>query len=121
MSYCAVIEQLRSKFQVLCLIDLSDHTDVKVETLYGALEPFKDPVFSSDERLVVIVDKSLPQMFDDEPPEALTKLQNLLRYLNVPHEHIVVVTNNPQVPEYLIYLKDKYYPQELMPMSCVTI
>jgi len=116
MSYHDAIKSLQTKYHIVDTINLSDHDDHKIETLVGVLTPYQDPVFAPNELIVFIVDRTLKRSFESEPPDILTKLQQRLRYFNIPHEHLMVVSNIDNIAELLAYLKNKYYYQQLSPI-----
>ena len=121
MTYTSTLLDLKKKIRIIEVIDLSDHDDPKKETLYQVLQKHRSPVFKPHERLVVIVDNSLTHTFESEPPDILPKLHIYAEYFDIPHEHILVLSNINKISQQLRYLKNKYSSKELVPMPFIFV
>ena len=120
MSYNEELEKLRSQYCILDCFDLSDYEGPQ-KKLFGALAAYRDPVFKDNERLVFIADRSLTTTFENYPPDILVELQQHIHYYNIPHFFLVMLTNIDNIAEYNIYLQQKYYKQETIPIPHINV
>jgi hypothetical protein len=118
MSYDNAINELRSKFELLDIIDLSSYDK---NLLRSALRKYNNFEFSPEQRLVFIADSKLTRSFNDLPPDILVRLQQDIQYLNIAHYFIVVVSDIPTIERELDFLYRKYYSQETMAMPFVLV
>ena len=118
MIYLPVLEELRQKYSIVDCINLKDYD---INTLLNALNPHKDRIFHSDERLIIIADKSLPTTFKGYPPDIMSKMQEYIRYLNIAHFFVLIVTNIDNMEQYLLQLQKTYYYQETTPIPFIYV
>ena len=118
MSYSDVLSTIQRCRLIVECINLSD---CDKNSLLGKLSLYKDKVFKPDEILVIIADKSLPTTFDDQPPDIMPKMQEYIRYLNIPHNFILIVTNIDNMEQYLLQLQKTYYYHEESPIPFIYV
>jgi hypothetical protein len=115
--YDKILSIINKKYRVLDTIDL---VDARIqETLGQRLQAFKDCTFSENERLIVLVDKSLPTTFAGHAPDILPKLQEYIRNANIAHAFILIITNIDNLDKHLLHLQQTRYPQETIPIPCL--
>lgn len=118
MTYAAAIEELGQKYSIVDCINLADHD---TNSLLLALTPHKDKVFNDNERLIIIADNSLPTTFGGQPPDIMTKMQEYIRYLNIAHFFVLIVTNIDNVEKFLLQLQKTYYYNEAIPLPFIYV
>lgn len=118
MTYSLVLEELRKKYSIVDCINLKDHD---TNSLLTALAPHKDKEFNNNERLIVIADKALPTTFSGMPPDIMPKMQEYIRYLNIAHFFVLIVTNIDNIEQYLLQLQKTYHYREDIPLPFIYV
>ena len=118
MMHNTTIDQLKKKYHIVGTINLADHN---VNSLLTALLPYQNKIFKNNERLIILADKSLPAKFDGYPPDIMPKMQEYIRDLNIAHFFILMVTNIDKAEQYLLQLKQIYYPAEDTPIPYIYV
>lgn len=118
MTYSYVIEELRQKYSIIDCIDLKDHD---INSLLIALTPFKNKIFGKDERLIIIADKLLQNTYEGHPPDIMPKLQEYLRYLNIAHFFVLIISNIDNIEQHLSQLQKTYYYHEVIPLPFIYV
>lgn len=116
MNYESTIKKLRTRHSILECVFLHEHT---VRSLSILLSKYKNPDFKDNERLIFIVDSSLPCSYTNTPPDMLIELQKIIAELTVPHFFIVVLSDIELIGQYLVKLQEMYYRQEVIPIPYI--
>lgn len=112
-----LIKNLKQVYTIVKIIDLSSCE--QNNNLVSVLSDLKNYEFKENERLLVVVDKNLKKSYSNHPVDILTIFQQQVRYLNLSHYFIIVLSNIKSVKEDLNYLHKIYYSQESDPISQV--
>jgi len=119
--YQLALDDLATHYTIIGCINLSDHDQPNAKTLVSALANYRNPVFNDTDRLVFIVDRTLTSTFDDYPPDILIELQQHIQYYNIPHFFVIILSNIDNLREYTVYLQQKYYRQETIPIPHINV
>lgn len=112
-----LIKNLKQVYTIVKIIDLLSCE--QNNNLVSVLSDLKNYEFKENERLLVVADKNLQKSYSNHPADILTIFQQQVRYLNLSHYFIIVLSNIKSVKKDLNYLHKIYYSQESDPISQV--
>ena len=121
MKYQAVIDQLTQQYQIIGRVDLREFDQQQEKRLFSRLDQLCRPQYLEQQRIVVVADNALHRTIEDHVPDIMIELQQHISYYNIPHYFVIVVSNIKTIEQDLLYLKNRYYPQEERPMGHIYV
>ena len=109
-----ILEQVQQvipkEFNVKGFLNLSELS--KDAELYSALAKLKEDVFEDFTRIVFYHSDPLIYTFADLPADSLIQLQKMLVYIDIPNYFCLLVTDNKNISEELIYVNNNHAVNE---------
>ena len=112
-----VKHRLQTQYQIENFINLAEFDQLLSGKLYTALRKLHKDAFNDSERIVVIANGPLKKSFNDQPHDIITVLQQYIQTHDIPHFFVIVVTNIESIPAELEYVRNRFNPQESIPMT----
>lgn len=116
-----VKHQLQRQYQVEHFIDLAEFDQLPRGKLYITLRRLHKDVFADNERLVFVAVGALKKSYADQPHDIIIALQQYIQHHDIPHFFVIVITDIKSVPSELEHVREKYNPQETVPMQHIMI